>query len=187
MGLEKLVDEVRRRGEAQAQEILSGADSEAAAIVAKAQAEADALMDAAVRHGGEDVAAERAERLSEARSAALKQMAEARRQVIEAHLRVVWAGLLEFRDGKEYGRLVSSLAAEAATSLGPGFKLMCRRGDEGLLAPASAAGNVDCAGGVLAYDVSGRIMLDGRLETLFSEAREALSAKIYAKAFREGP
>lgn len=181
--MDTLIDEVRRRGEEEAAQIMRKAQSEAEEILERHRQEAQAHVEAAKKQRQQSAAVELAEEVSEAKAAASTMVAEAKNRVVEKHLDAVWALVLDMRSTEAYRRLLSEQASQAILEFGPNCRIYCRSEDVGLLPPLKVAGHIDSAGGIIAEDESGRIRLDGRLETLFTESNERLSSMIYAKIF----
>jgi V/A-type H+/Na+-transporting ATPase subunit E len=184
MGLDKIIEEVRRQGGQEASKILESAQSEAASIIAKAKSEARGEVESAKKEASEAVERERVEELSKVKGAAFRIVAEARGTIVERNLEAVWSKVLAFRDTGDYGRLLASLTYQAMADLGPGSRVFCRSEDERLLVSIKPAGYIECAGGVLIEDSTGRIRVDSRIESLFSENRSKLAAAAYAHLFR---
>jgi vacuolar-type H+-ATPase subunit E/Vma4 len=183
MGLDRMIGEVRRRGDEAAAEILGQAQSEAQGIVEAAKARAKAKVEASQSQAAIEAGKARLEGLSKAKNASAKTVGKARAQHVEQHLDAVWSGILALRGTERYGRLIAKLAQAAYSELGPGSRLYCRREDAAYMGAYKPAGYIECAGGVLAEDASGRVRVDARLETIFASCRERLAAKAYARLF----
>ena len=78
MSLESLVDEIRRRGEADLAELIASRDAEGTKIVAERNHRLEALRSESARATEAEVARERAQRLAAAKLQARKLLYEAR-------------------------------------------------------------------------------------------------------------
>ena len=186
MGLERLEEEIRRKGDEEAARILGRAKAESEGIVSNAELEAHAEVEIAKRQVSALNEKEQQEDASHAKIQANKVIAQAKAEQVSRHLEVVWSGILDYRESEGYGRLLSSFANAASGELGAGCKLYCRRQDEPYLRPLKASGFIDCAGGLLAKDGTGRVTVDYRLESLFAEASDGLASMIYTHLFKGG-
>jgi len=186
MGLEKLVDEVRRTAEAEALDIMERSKAESGGIIANAETEARSIVAQNRRESREEAMKENREELSRARNEASRVLDTARAQVVDRHLQAVWVRVLQFRETDGYGSMMRSLVSRANNELGKGARIYCRKEDAGLIAPDKPQGFIACEGGILVEDSTGRVKLDGRMESLFAESGDKLSAVIYSHVFQGG-
>jgi vacuolar-type H+-ATPase subunit E/Vma4 len=181
MGLDQVITEVRRDGEARAQATLKAARQEADAIVAAARAQAHALekarLDAAAREAEQAKAQALSRAESEARKAVLTAEAglreELRRQVV-AHFAALPAKARE-------AHLKALL--KTAQAVIPAGKVWGADKDAAALKAAAGkayahAGSLPIVGGVVVESEDGRTRLDLSYETLLEgQWRDVLKAE----------
>jgi vacuolar-type H+-ATPase subunit E/Vma4 len=185
MGLEKLTAEVARKGQQEASLILERAKAESSGIIDNAISEARAGVEIAKTQAQLAASRESSEELSHAKTNASRILVQARSDVVDRYLEAVWSKVLDYRQTDEYAALINSQIRESVKEIGPNCRFFIRREDVGLLGKVQPEGFIDCAGGLLAKDASGRVIMDGRLETLFAEHRERLSSLVHSRVFPE--
>jgi len=185
MGLEKLVEEVRRRGQDEARAASALAKGEADDITKKGEAQGEAVIKEAQAKGAEAAKAHKAEVISRARSQGKRILADAKKQAIERHLEAVWERILEMRQKEEYLSLMRHLAEDAVAEAGKGFRLCSRKEDAKLFGRYKPETGLDSAGGFVVEDAKGRLRIDCTLEALFEEKKGDLTGLLYRRLFGE--
>ncbi|MFH0862870.1 MAG: V-type ATP synthase subunit E family protein [Candidatus Altiarchaeota archaeon] len=175
-----------RRAEAEALENMERSKAEAEGIVSNAETDARVIVEQAKREAHVEALKENREELSRARNEASRIMDAAKAGLVDRHLEAVWAQALKFRETEGYRSMMNYMADLAAQDLGEGCRLFCRKEDAGIISPRKPHGFIPCEGGLMVEDASGRIRLDGRMETLYDESRDMLSWRIYSHIFAGG-
>lgn len=169
MGLEQVIDEVRTRADARAQEIVSEARAEAEQIVADAKAKAAEYEAKKLADGEKDAAQLKATATShaefesrKARLGAESEMRDAlRSQILEA-----FNGLKKTDRNKHIKKLVAT-AKEAI----PDGRIWSNETDANTAEKTGYdfAGTVDIAGGIIVESTDGKVRLDLSYETLIDD------------------
>lgn len=179
MGVDQVIGEVRRDGEARAQATLAAARKEGEAIVAAAKAQAKALekarLEAAAREAEQAKAQALSRAESEARKAVLTAEAELREQ-LRADVMRHFAGL----PAKAREAHVKALAKTASAVI-PAGSVWGAEADAAALKgakPYKHAGSLPIAGGLVVESEDGRTRLDLSYETLLEGMwRDVLKAE----------
>ena len=179
MGLEQVIGEVRRDGEARAQKILDDAKAEADAILADAREKADAYGAQRLQQADKDQAQVEAQILShaefEGRKLALSAEAELRAE-LKATLLEGFAGL----DAKVRKGHVTKLLATAKQVIGAGTVYGAAADEAALKAQKTFTygGALKIAGGIVVEAEDGATRLDLSYETLLGDLwRDILRAE----------
>jgi V/A-type H+-transporting ATPase subunit E len=167
MGVDQVIGEVRRDGEARAQATLAAARKESEAIVAAAKAQAKAhektRLEAAARESEQVKAQAMSRAESEARKAVLTAEAELREQ-LRAQVMAHFAAL----PAKARESHLKALAKTASAVI-PAGSVWGAEGDAAALKaakPYKHAGSLPIAGGLVVESEDGRTRLDLSYETL---------------------
>jgi V/A-type H+/Na+-transporting ATPase subunit E len=167
MGVDQVIGEVRRDGEARAQATVKAARQEADAIVAAAKAQAKAhekqRLEAAARESEQARAQAMSRAESEARKAVLTAEAELRSQ-LRAQVLAHFAGL----PAKAREAHLKALAKTASAVIPAGSVWGAEKDAAALKAakPYKHAGSLPIAGGLVVESEDGRTRLDLSYETL---------------------
>ena len=179
MGVDQVIGEVRRDGEARAQATLSAARKEAEAIVTAAKAAAKAhekqRLEAAARESEQVKAQAMSRAESEARKAVLTAEAELREQ-LRAQVMSHFAAL----PAKAREAHVKALAKTASAVIPAGSVWGAEKDAAALKAakPYKHAGSLPIAGGIVVESEDGRTRLDLSYETLLDGLwRDVLKAE----------
>lgn len=169
MGLEQVIDDVRTRAKADAQQTVSEAKAEAAQIVADAKAKVADYEAKKLSQGEKDAAQLRAQAIShaefESRKARLGAEADLR-SALRAEILEGFAALPKTTRTKHIKKLLAT-AKEAI----PSGSIWGAETDVDALKKSSYSyqGNVDIAGGIIVESEDGRIRLDLSYETLLDD------------------
>ncbi len=164
MSLESLVEEIRRRGEAEFESIASGRAAEESKIDAERGARVAAIREAAQRATAVEVARERAQRVAAAQLASRKLLYGAREARLTAALKETRDVLRDFTDAPEYPATLRAMLRAARSELGDSVRVSGRREDAGALAKLAGRSFDPTArpilGGLVAETPDGRRRLD---------------------------
>ena len=134
MSLESLVDEIRRRGEADLAELIASRDAEGTKIVAERNRRLEALRSESARATDAEVARERAQRLAAAKLQARKLLYEARERRLLSAIGETRTLLQEYTRTPQYPFVLKRMMTVATDSLGKQLKVSGRAEDAALLA-----------------------------------------------------
>jgi vacuolar-type H+-ATPase subunit E/Vma4 len=134
MSLESLVDEIRRRGEAELAAVTAQRDRERAKVVEERDRRLEELRAASARATEAEVARERAQGLAAAKLQARKLLYEAREERLEGALRETRALLEEYTRSAEYPLVLKRMVATATKALGKQLRISGRAEDAPVLA-----------------------------------------------------
>ncbi|HKN06276.1 MAG TPA: V-type ATP synthase subunit E family protein [Thermoplasmata archaeon] len=134
MSLESLVDEIRRRGEADLAALNARRDGEAAKVAAEKDRRLQELRSESVRATEAEVARERAQRLAAAKLQARKLLYEAREKRLTSAIGETRALLQEYTRSTEYPAVLKRMMVVATDSLGKQLRVSGRAEDASLLA-----------------------------------------------------
>ena len=140
MSLESLVEEIRRRGEADLAAITAQRDGERAKIVAERDRRVEEVRSESARVTDAEVARERAQRLAAAKLQARKLLYEAREQRLANAVTETRALLQEYTRSTQYPAVLKRMAATATESLGKQVRISGRIEDAYLLAKVAGKG-----------------------------------------------
>ncbi|HTT14540.1 MAG TPA: V-type ATP synthase subunit E family protein [Thermoplasmata archaeon] len=151
MSLESLVDEIRRRGEAELAEIEAATAAETAKIAAERDRRVREVRAAAARATELEVARETAQRLAAAKLEARKLLYEARETRMRSALGETRTLLADFTRSSAYPAVLKRMVAAATDALGKQVRISGRAEDASVL--QKAAGK--------AYDPTPRAIVGG--------------------------
>ncbi|MGA8603509.1 MAG: V-type ATP synthase subunit E family protein [Thermoplasmata archaeon] len=134
MSLESLVDEIRRRGEADLAALTARRDEEAAKVSAEKDRRLAELRSESAKATEAEVARERAQRLAGAKLQARKLLYEAREERLTSAIGETRALLQEYTRSAEYPTVLKRMVAVATGSLGKQLRVSGRTEDAALLA-----------------------------------------------------
>ena len=137
MSLESLVDEIRRRGEADLAALNTHRDEEVAKVVAEKDRRLAELRSERARVTEAEVARERAQRLAAAKLQARKLLYEAREKRLTSAIGETRSLLQEYTRSAEYPAVLKRMVAVATDSLGKQIRVSGRAEDASLLAKAA--------------------------------------------------
>lgn len=179
MGLEQVIGEVRRDGDARAQAILDNARREAKEILDQARAQAQAYEQSRMAAAAKDAAALSAQVASRAESEARKAILAAE-SGLRAELRAALLKALAELPAKQREAHLKALIAQAQKVI-PAGKVWGNAQDTTPLHTQKAykhAGQAPIAGGIVVESEDGMNRLDLSYETLLDEAwRDILKAE----------
>ncbi len=170
MGLEQVIGEVRRDGDARAQKLIDDARAQAAKLVAEAEAQARSYEEQRLAQAGRDAEQVKAQVLSsaefEARKVVLTTEAELREELRRTLVEGFSALPQDVRDGH-----VKKLLATAKSVLGGSGRVWSTRKDQDAASagPYEHAGTLDGAGGIVVESDDGTQRLDLSYETLLGD------------------
>ncbi|HKV90272.1 MAG TPA: V-type ATP synthase subunit E [Thermoplasmata archaeon] len=139
MSLDRLVEEIRLRGEEELAREVERQRTEESAIVADRDRRIGEARQGAQRRLELEVARERAQRLASAKLQARKAVYEAKERQTSGALGRVREILGEYTRSEEYGKVLRRMAAYATERLGKSAKVMGRSEDAALLKKAAGA------------------------------------------------
>jgi V/A-type H+/Na+-transporting ATPase subunit E len=183
MSLESLVDEIRRRGEAELQAVQAETSKETAKIAADRDQRIEALRAAAQRATELEVGRERAQRLAAAKLASRKMLYEARETRMKGALEETRVLLTNYTKSADYPAVLKRMVAAATDALGKSVRISGRAEDASQL--QKAAGKAfdptprSILGGVVAETTDGNRRLNLSFDELLrlreDRVRELLS------------
>jgi vacuolar-type H+-ATPase subunit E/Vma4 len=133
MSLESLVDEIRRRGEADLAAVTAQRDSEREKILAERDRRLEELRSASARATETEVARERAQGVAAAKLQARKLLYEAREERLEGALRETRTLLEEYTRSAQYPLVLKRMVAVANNALGKQLRVSGRAEDAPVL------------------------------------------------------
>ncbi len=137
MSLESLVDEIRRRGEAELAGIQGEKTRETGRIASERDQRIAALRSATQRATEAEVARERAQRLAAAKLASRKLLYEAREQRMERALEETQKLLSDFTRNPTYPAVLKRMVGAATDTLGKSVRISGRAEDASQLQKAA--------------------------------------------------
>ncbi len=161
MTLESLVEEIRRRGEAELAAIESARAAETTRLAAERDRAVSEIREHAVRSAETDAARERAQRLAAAKLQARKLLYEAREKRLAAGMAETRALLESYTRAPEYAAVLKRMLAAANDALGKQLRVSGRAEDVTLL--GKVAGK--------AFDPTPRPILGGLIAETVDGAR----------------
>lgn len=133
MSLDSLVDEIRRRGEADLAEFTTKRDAERAKTLAERDRRVRAVGEESARAGELEIARERAQRLAAAKLQARKLLYEARERRLTGAVEETRKLLDEYTRSPQYSVVLRRMVAAAGSSLGKQLRISGRAEDASLL------------------------------------------------------
>lgn len=186
-GLQAVKAELRKDAEKNAREALEEGDAEAQRILEEARAQAKQIISRAEGEAQQQ-AAEEASRVSGARLAAGRIVAEAREKAIGQVLASLLGELSESASPRNsskggYGKLFQKLARQGLKEVEGGV-IRCRKQDAPLAKKFGRVGEpIGCKGGLVAESADGRVRLDATFEGLLEEHKDELGSKAHELLF----
>lgn len=198
MSLQAIVEAIRKSGEAQVLEIERQAHSQAGQILTNSRMQAEAISERACAEIVAPAARERARIIHRARLEALRQLGNAREELVDAALDQVRGRLAGMRGDDSYTQVFKYLTDEALSSLNlptdcaPMISLQADPRDRGILEThLKELGldilvdyDVECWGGVIARSEDNRVVVINTLESRIEKATPYL--RRYLAALFEG-
>jgi vacuolar-type H+-ATPase subunit E/Vma4 len=133
MTLDSLVEEIRRKGEAELQSIVEHQAAETARIVGERDAKVEEIRSQAARATELEVQRERAQRIAAAKLRSRKQLYEAREQRLESAIGETRDLLRNFTSSSAYPGVLRRMWTVANEELGKPVRVSGRAEDAGLL------------------------------------------------------
>jgi len=134
MSLETLVEEIRRRGEADLASVTASRTAESAKIVADRDRQIADLRAESARQTEADIAHERAQRLAAAKLQSRKLLYEAREKRLVEGIRETRDLLEEYTRSSQYPTVLKRMMGAATDTLGKQVRILGRGEDASLLA-----------------------------------------------------
>ncbi len=184
MGLEKVVEDILRRGEEKRKEIISLGEKERDEQIRQAEAKAAEERQNTERRTQVIIAQMDQQELSSAELESKRSLLEAQRQVMEALKDQVLAELEEYPEAKRK-RLYSKLVQKAKKELGT-CKVYSTKADKELLQlpyGVTHVGFFDGTGGLIFESADGSLRLDYRFESILEDLWSQKMREIYGKLF----
>lgn len=185
MGLEKVVEDILRRGEERRREILRLGEQERDEQVRAAEQRAAEERAKAEKRAEAMIAQMEQQELSSAELDSKRAILAAQRQVME-DLRAQVLSELRAMPPERRKSIYSKLMAKARAELGECI-VYSNESDRRLLQlppGMSNGGTIECAGGLVFESKDGSIRLDYRFESLLEDVWNRKMQEIYAKLFR---
>ncbi len=180
MPLESLVEEIRRRGEADVAALRASTAAEVARIDGERDRQVAAIRTEARQAGEREAARERAQRLAGAKLAARKLLYEAREARLQRALEETRELLLEFAGSPAYAGVLKRMIATATDELGRTVRIRGRADDAATLGRLAGKSFDPAAepilGGIVAETPDGR----RRLNLSFDELLRLRSDRVRA-------
>ena len=133
MSLETLVDEIRRRGEADLAAITTARDAQAAEVAAERDRKLGDLRSQSAREAELEVAHERAQRVAAAKLQARKLLYEAREKRLAGAISETRDLLSDYTRSPQYPAVLKRMMSAATESLGKQVRILGRSEDAPLL------------------------------------------------------
>ncbi|MES2153704.1 MAG: V-type ATP synthase subunit E family protein [bacterium] len=179
MSLDQVIGEVRRDGEARAQQILQDARKEAASILEAARRDAQAHEAAQIARAGREAQAVLAQAQSRAESESRKGLLSAEAELRDQMRAMILKGLADL-PAKSREKHLQALVKRALTII-PKGTVWGAAADTATLAAQKSykhGGSLPVAGGIVVESEDGRTRLDLTYETILDEAwRDVLKAE----------
>ncbi len=205
-GVQKIIDEINRRAEKQAEDILSDARQKVESRLQEARQSAEAEKGAAVTRGEQDARRESQRILAEARIKARREKVQAREQLVRHSFESARAELRELAESgsDSYRRVLENLIVESAISAntaslevlvnerdrriftGDSLESVARRisseaGREVALTLSKAS--FPCIGGVVVRSDDGSIRVNNTFESRIERYRDAIRTHVAHELF----
>jgi vacuolar-type H+-ATPase subunit E/Vma4 len=137
MTLEALVEEIRRRGEAEMQATLAGQATETARITKERDQKIAEIRETSARATEIEIAREKAQRIAAAKLQARKMLYEAREKRLEEGLQETRELLANYTSSASYPTVLKRMVDAATTALGKQVRISGRAEDAALLSKAA--------------------------------------------------
>jgi V/A-type H+-transporting ATPase subunit E len=184
MGLEKLVEDILRKGEEQAQEIIRQGEADRDEQVRSVDAEIVASREKAFRRLEALISQLEQHELSSAELESRKMLLAAQREVLEDLKERSLAELAAYPPEKKLA-LYAKLFAKAKRILGDCYVYSNKADGASLRPPPGIAsgGTIDCTGGLVFESKDRSVRLDYRFETMLEEVWGHKMNEIYTQLF----
>ncbi|MCJ7488801.1 MAG: V-type ATP synthase subunit E family protein [Thermoplasmata archaeon] len=184
MGLEKLIEDILRKGEERAQEIIRQGERERDEPVRSADAELKTNSESAHKRAEAQITQLEQHELSSAELESRKMLLSAQREVLEDLRERILAELAVYPEDKKQ-MLYAKLFSKAEEILGDCY-VYSNKADNALLkrSPRVASGGIiDCLGGLVFETKDRTVRLDYKFETMLEEIWGKKMNEIYTQLF----
>ena len=171
MGLDAIVQEIKAKGKAQAQNITGEADKEAARITAEAQIQAEKIKAAKVEAARKEIDRLRQQELSSANLEVKRSILNARKEVLDEVAQNAKEAVLKLPADKNKALLQSIIAKNQVNN----SKIYSNEKDKAIvkkLTKLEYAGEINCIGGVVIENAQSTEYLDFKYETILKNVSE---------------
>ena len=184
MGLEKLVEDILRRGDERAQEIVHQGETERQQQIDLADKDISAGRERAEKRLEGQVAQMEQHELSSAELESRKMLLAAQREVLEDLRERILVELSHYPWDKR-SAMYSKLFAKAESVLGECYVYSNEEDDRALKLPAgfTKGGIIECSGGLVFESKDRSVRLDYRFETQLDELWNRRMDEIYSQLF----
>lgn len=186
MGLDNLVKEIQQSAISEERKIRQEADAEADKILAQAKAEAQKVKAKGEAETLDAVAREKTA-LAGAEINASKNVFHARAKLVEQAVENAKVkAIRETVNSPSYPQLFEAFAKEAFLVVGKSARIQCSKKDLALakkLFPLIEAQECQCAGGLIAVSVDGRLRADNTIDSQFAQQEDRMRAKAFEMLF----
>jgi V/A-type H+-transporting ATPase subunit E len=184
MSLEKLVEDILRKGEEQAQEIIRQGEAERDEQIRSAESEIGLSREKTLKKAAAQIAQLEQHELSSAELESRKILLGAQREVLEDLKERSLAELAAYPPEKKQA-LYAKLFAKAKKTLGDCYVYSNKADGASLRPPAgiSSAGVIECTGGLVFESKDRSVRLDYRFETMLEEVWGQKMNEIYTQLF----
>jgi len=184
MGLEKVIEDILRKGEEQRSEIIRQGERERDEQVSLAGKQMDENRRKAELRSKAQVAQMEQQELSSAELESKKAMLSAQRQIMEDLRTHTLSDLASYPDAKRKA-LYSKLASKARKELGDCYVYSNERDKPFAQFPSGVtyAGTIDCVGGLVFESKDRTVRLDYRFESILEEVWNKRMQEIYSRLF----
>lgn len=186
MGFDALAHEIEKKAGEEAKRIMHEADAAAEKIIAEAHAASKHKVAQAKGEVSSYLETEKSERLTSAKLACSKKIADAKEQAVLNSLGLVWEEMLKVRNSPAYKKLLHSLAESATEELGTSNVLLfTNSADRKYFAGTKyrLGDSIQCSGGIIAEKKDASVRVDMTLEAIFEEKKDDLRKRIFAMLF----
>ncbi|MGB2825355.1 MAG: V-type ATP synthase subunit E family protein [Thermoplasmata archaeon] len=184
MGLEKLIEDILRKGEERAQEIIRQGERERDEPVRSADAEMKTDRERAQKRAEAQITQLEQHELSSAELESRKMLLSAQREVLEDLRERILAELAVYPEDKKQ-MLYAKLFSKAEGILGDCY-VYSNKADSALLKRSprvASGGTIDCLGGLVFETMDRTVRLDYRFETMLEEIWGKKMNEIYTQLF----
>ena len=188
MSLENLGKALMQEGKAEARKIISEAEKQASAELAKAKDAAKEITAVARKKVEEIVVAEQNERISAAKLKAKKIVSDATNTTIDSAMEKIWQEFVKLPSKEDYETILKGLITSAEKELGNGV-VNVNANDMRLAKKISK--NVsdkpaDISGGAIVTSKNGKIIIDNSLESIFDSKKDEVRKIIFSEISAQG-
>ncbi|MFH1835869.1 MAG: V-type ATP synthase subunit E [Methanobacteriota archaeon] len=182
MGLDTLEAEIRGKAKSEVNRIKAGTEAEADQIIKEAEKQRDKLIREAKVEG--KLKSERLMRMEESSSQikSARMIMEAKEEVVDNAIDLLWDEILKYRNGKDYEKLMEKLPDGAKGKVGDKPLLYVRKQDKKLFAEKRVE-EADITGGAILESEDGKVRVDYSLDAVFKDRREEIRRNLYKEIF----